>query len=249
MAPSGRSNPGEFVSGSTLVTVLTYNEEDKLRGLLTRFPSGTAYDLLFVDDGSTDGTSVLLGQAGRTTVRHETNLGVGAGIRTAVDYARAHDYQVIVIMAGNGKMLPAEIDRLLDPILNGKADYVQGSRYLSGGSSPNLPLFRHIAIKLFTSIVNLFLGFKGTDITCGFRAYRLDIFDDPSMDITQDWLGRYEMEYYIHYRVIKGGKRVIEVPVSMVYPTDGKNYSKIKPFTGWWSMIRPWVFLTLRIKK
>ncbi len=235
--------------GKVLVTVLTYNEGEKLRHLLDQFPSDADYDLLFVDDGSTDGTSDILKSQSRAIIRHPQNLGVGAGIKSAVDYARAHDYGVIVIMAGNGKMLPAEIPRLLAPILNDRADYVQGSRYLKGGSSPNLPLFRHIAIKLFTSIVSLFLGFRGTDITCGFRAYRLDIFDDPRMNIDQDWLGRYEMEYYIHYRVARGGKRMTEVPVSMVYPSDGKNYSKIKPFVGWWSMIRPWVFLALHIKR
>jgi dolichol-phosphate mannosyltransferase len=239
----------EEVIGKVLVSVLTYNEEEKLRRLLGQFPDQANYDLLIVDDGSTDGTATLLENQPHILIHHEKNLGVGAGIKSAVDFARSHDYAVIVIMAGNGKMLPSEIPRLLEPIMSDRADYVQGSRYLKGGSSPNLPLFRHLAIKAFTLIVSAFLGFRGTDITCGFRAYRLDIFDDPRMNIDQDWLGRYEMEYYIHYRVARGGKRMVEVPVSMVYPSDGKNYSKIKPFVGWWSMIRPWVFLALRIKR
>ncbi|MFH1687128.1 MAG: hypothetical protein ABIE70_06345, partial [bacterium] len=96
---------------------------------------------------------------------------------------------------------------------------------------------------------NLATGFHGTDITCGFRAYRLSIFDIPDVDIRQDWLGRYEMEYYIHYKVLKHGLGVCEVPVSMVYPASGKNYSKIPVLTGWWSMIRPWIFLILRFKR
>ena len=90
---------------------------------------------------------------------------------------------------------------------------------------------------------------KGTDITCGFRAYRLNIFDHPDINIEQDWLGRYEMEYYIHYKVATLGFRMTEAPVAMVYPAVKTNYSKIKPFVGWWSMIRPWVFLILRLKK
>ena len=157
--------------------------------------------------------------------------------------------RVMVIMAGNGKMLPEEIPRLLKPIESGQADYVQGSRYMSGGESKNLPAFRNIAIKLFTVITNIALGFNGTDITCGFRAYKTTIFDNPRLNIDQDWLGRYEMEYYIHYLTIKSGYKVTEVAVSMVYPSEKKNYSKIKPFTGWWSMIRPWVYLILRVKK
>jgi dolichol-phosphate mannosyltransferase len=146
-------------------------------------------------------------------------------------------------------MLPEEIPQLLHPILNEDYDYVQGSRYLEGGASPNLPLFRHVGIRLFTRIVNLITGFKGTDVTCGFRAWRLKIVDSPEVNIDQEWLGQYEMEYYLHYNALRGGYRVCEVPVSMVYPPEKRGYSKIKPFTGWWSMIRPWVFLGLGIKK
>jgi dolichol-phosphate mannosyltransferase len=75
------------------------------------------------------------------------------------------------------------------------------------------------------------------------------LFDDPAIDIDQVWLGRYEMEYYIHYKVLKLGYRLVEAPVSMVYPAERKNYSKIKPFVGWWSMIRPWIFLILKLRK
>jgi len=229
--------------------VLTFNEGDKLKSLVQRFPHERNYQLLFIDDGSTDGAAAFLEGSGHELIRHETNLGVGAGIRDGIKYGRERGFDIIVIMAGNGKMLPEEIGRLVEPIIHDRADYVQGSRYLEGGRSPNLPLFRRLAIRLFTAMVNLAVGFRGTDITCGFRAYRLDIFDRPELGIDQAWLGRYEMEYYIHYKVLKLGYRVVEVPVSMVYPPEKKNYSKIKPFVGWWSMIRPWVFLILRIKK
>jgi dolichol-phosphate mannosyltransferase len=232
-----------------LTAVLTFNEGEKLRQLLDRFPKDRPYDLLFVDDGSTDGSGDFLIKRGYTVIRHGENRGVGAGIRTAVKYARENGHEILVIMAGNGKMLPEEILRLLDPILKDQADYVQGSRYLQGGDSPNLPMGRHYGIKAFTLIASILLGKRHTDITCGFRAYRLAVVNDPEINIDQDWLGRYEMEYYLHWKAVKRGWRVTEAPVSMVYPESGRDYSKIRPFTGWWSMIRPWVYLTLRIKK
>jgi len=237
------------VQPKVLVTVVTFNEGEKLKTLVPKFSTEGSYDLLFIDDGSTDASYRFLENLGHKVIRHQTNLGVGVGIRDAVKYGRQNGYDSIVIMAGNGKMQPEEIPQLIKPILDDGADYVQGSRYLEGGRSPNLPLFRKVTIRLFTAIVNLAIRFKGTDITCGFRAYRLNIFDHPEIDIDQNWLGRYEMEYYIHYKVATLGFRMAEAPVAMVYPQEGKNYSKIKPFVGWWSMVRPWIFLVLRLKK
>lgn len=232
-----------------LVAVLEFNEGQRFQKLLAKFPSDPDYDLLIVDDGSTDGTREFLESSAYEAICHETNRGVGAAIRSAIGRAREKHADVIVIMAGSGKMLPNEIGALVKPILEDRADYVQGSRYLEGGRSPNLPLFRKIAIRLVTRVINSLIGFKGTDLTCGFRAYRLQILEREDIDLDQQWLDRYEMEYYIHYKVVTGNSRVVEVPVSMVYPEGKVSYSKIRPFTGWWSMLRPWVFLLLGLKK
>ncbi|MFQ5498361.1 MAG: glycosyltransferase family 2 protein [Candidatus Zixiibacteriota bacterium] len=233
---------------STLVAVVAFNEGDKVRRLVKQFPERHDYDVLFVDDGSTDDCCQCAAKAGHQVINHGSNRGVGAAIRTAIEYGRSHRYLFLVIMAANGKMLPAEIGRLTGPLQNNEADYVQGSRYLEGGQSPNLPLFRKVTIRIFTAAVNFVSNTNLTDVTCGFRAYRLDLFDNPKFRLNQSWLDRYEMEYYIHYHVLSQHYRVAEVPVSMVYPTQAKNYSKIRPITGWWSMIRPWVYLVLRIK-
>ena len=92
-------------------------------------------------------------------------------------------------------------------------------------------------------------GRNGSDVTCGLRAYRLEIVRRTELDISQPWLDRYEMEYYVHYYAIKLGYRMTEAPVAMTYPPEMKNYSKIRAFAGWWSMIRPWVYLVLRIRR
>ena len=232
-----------------LVAVVTYNEGEKLQQLLGQFPLERLVDLIVVDDGSADYTPDVLRSAQIRFIRHDVNQGVGAAIRTAIRYAQQNDYGVIVIMAGNGKMLPSEINRLTEPILSNRADYVQGSRYVKGGQSPNLPLFRRVAIRLLTTIINLLVGFRGTDITCGFRAYRLELATLPEVNLDQEWLNRYEMEYYLHYKAIKNGFRIAEAPVTMLYPETGKNYSKIRPIIDWWSMLRPWLFLVLRLRK
>jgi dolichol-phosphate mannosyltransferase len=71
----------------------------------------------------------------------------------------------------------------------------------------------------------------------------------PEVNIDQEWLDRYELEFYLHYHAIKQGLKIQEVPVSMIYPESMQNYSKIKAITGWWSMLRPWVYLKLGVRK
>ena len=233
----------------SLVVVFCYNEGTKLRKVLEKFDAKRNYDVVIIDDGSNDESPEIMKEFGFPVVRHQSNSGVGTSMRSAFSYARSHNYEVIVMIAGNGKMSVEHIPRLLNPILNDGVHYVQGSRYLKGGSSSNMPTYRTIMIRVFTWVVNLFMGIKGTDVTCGFRAYRMDIFERAEINIDQDWLGKYEMEYYIHYKVIRRKLKFAEVPVTMTYPADKKNYSKIKAGSGWWSMVRPWIFLVLKIKK
>jgi dolichol-phosphate mannosyltransferase len=232
-----------------LACVFVYNEGEKLRKTLARFPDDRNYDVLVLDDGSTDNAPDVIASFPFAHRRHETNRGIGAAFRTAFEFAVEHHYDVFIPMAGNGKMHPSDIPALLDPILNDGFDYVQGSRYLRGGRSENLPLFRRIAIPVVTKVISWMTGFDGTDVTCGMRAYRMTIVTDQRLDLSQSWLEKYEMEYYIHYYAIKLGYRVTEAPVSMTYPPSMKNYSKIKAITGWWSMLRPWVYLFLGVKK
>jgi len=232
-----------------LVCVFVYNEGEKLRQTLARFPQDRDYDVLVVDDGSTDDAASVIRDFGISYLRHDTNRGVGAAFRTGFEYANAHGYEVFVSMAGNGKMHPSDLPAVLRPIRSGECDYVQGSRYIRGGRFEHLPLFRRAAIPTVTWLINRLTGFEGTDVTCGYRAYRMAIVNDPRLDISQPWLDHYEMEYYIHYYAINLGYRITEAPVAMTYPASMKNYSKISAMTGWWSMLRPWVYLYLGIKK
>jgi dolichol-phosphate mannosyltransferase len=232
-----------------LVCIFVYNEGEKLADTLARFPGDRDYDVLVVDDGSTDNAGAIVANFPFAYLRHATNCGIGAAFRTAFEYASANNYEIFVPMAGNGKMHPSDIPALVDPILSGKVDYVQGSRYLAGGRHENLPLFRRVAIPMVSWLIGILSGFPSSDVTCGFRAYKLEIVRRKELDITQTWLDKYEMEYYIHYYAIKLGYRVTEAPVAMTYPASKTNYSKIPAFSGWWSMLRPWVFLWLGLKK
>src|SRR6266404_1577759 len=111
-----------------------YNEEDQIGPLLEEYrpvvQRDVVQELIAVDDGSTDRTPEILRRYDHCTViTHPTHQGCGDAIRSGYRYALAKGYDVFVIMAGNGKDEPAEIERLLAPIRRGEADYVQGSRF------------------------------------------------------------------------------------------------------------------------
>ena len=198
-----------------------YNEEAQIAWVLERFEpllvDGTIDELVAVDDGSTDRTPALLGACAHCTViSHPARRGIGIAIRSAYRYALDHDYDVFVIMAGNGKDDPAQVPVVLAPVLRDEADYVQGSRFAKGGHSSGLPAHRNLAIRVFTLTFSILVGRRFTDCTNGFRAYRTSILRDERLDWTQDWLNSYELEYYIHYRAIQLGYRIDEVPVAKV---------------------------------
>lgn len=226
-----------------------YNEGDKIAALASRVGNGYVDEFIAVNDGSTDHGPDVVRSHG-IQVFDQERAGIGRCIKRCLEYAQANDFTILVVMAGNSKDIPEEIPRLLNPIVEDGYDYVQGSRFLPGGSSPNLPRFRLVSIKLLSALFSLYMGKSCTDLTNGFRAYRISLFDDERINVWQDWLDEYEYEYYVHFKAYKLGYRVTEVPVTKAYPADPKvSYTKIKPFSGWWKMLRPLVFLATGIKK
>lgn len=239
-----------------LVGIMVYNEEPRLKEVLEELldcQKKEGFDVLIVDDGSTDNSSVIyepyLTNGNWHKIKKEKNSGIGDSIRRTINYSRENNYKYLTIMSGNGKTKPSQLKRLYQDVVNDKYDYVKGSRYIENFDSPNLPFFRRICILIYSFGISLLMRKRITDVTCLINTIRLDVFNNEKMDISQQWLNKYEMEYYILYYVIKGKYRFKEVQMTIEYPKEKKNYSKIKPFTGWWSMIRPWILLILKIKR
>jgi dolichol-phosphate mannosyltransferase len=224
-----------------------FNERHAIARLVQRVPPEIA-ETIVVDDGSDDGGPDLARDAGARVIAQGRRRGVGAAIRTGIESARANGHWAVVVLAANGKDDPAEAPHLIAKLRAGY-DYVQGSRYLAdGGASINLPRGRELLIRGYTLLFRVLTGFRATDVTNGFRAYRLSLLDDPRIRIEQDWLDRYELEYYLHWKAITLGYRVVEVGVSKTYPKGGGNYSKIRRVRDWWSIVRPTLLLWLHLR-
>lgn len=241
-----------------LVAVFTYNNGSALKQLLDRFPAEFPHDVVVHVDGSTDGSDAVLEQYSYRILRQASNAGIGRSMRNVFTYAKANGYQAVVILPGNNKNDPSEVGRLLQPIVEDWADYVQGSRYLKGSRRDHTPFFRLVMVKLHAVFLSLMVHRRITDALEGFRAIRLSILENPSIRVEQDWLNTYGLETYLFYKVTTNKQyRYVEVPVSKIYPENkisllnkgGTKYSHIRPFVDWWHILKPIFYLVLGIKK
>ncbi|TET36364.1 MAG: glycosyltransferase family 2 protein [Planctomycetota bacterium] len=226
-----------------------FNEENKIGLVVEQVPMDVVDEMLVIDDGSTDRTKEAAEKAGARVVSTGGRTGVGNVIRLAISETRSGGFTILVVMAGNNKDRPAEIPRLIDPIIKSGYDFVQGSRYLPGGNFGNMPFYRQFATRLVhPCLFSAVSGRKITDSTNGFRAMRISMLDDPRFRINDPWLDKYELEPYIFYKAIKLGYRVTEAPVTKIYPPKELGYTKMAPITGWWSILRPLIYLALGVK-
>lgn len=234
----------------TLILIPAYNEQGKTVKVVKDIPRGVVDEVVVIDDGSTDRTPMEVKEEGAILLQHRKRLGIGAAIRTGIGYALEKDFTIIVVMAGNGKDDPNQIPLFLDPLIRDEFDYIQGSRYVQGGYYGKMPLHRFLFTKMYSLAVWMLTGSKITDGTNGFRAYKSSILKDKRINLYQDWLDE-SLEYYLSIKVIKLGYRVKEVPVTKIYPQNVpyEQYTKVKPFKGWFKRIAPLFYLTLGIKK
>jgi len=238
------------VSARIVAIAPAFNEKGKIGRAVAKVPRASVAEVVVVSDASDDGTDDEARAAGATVLRHEHTLGVGAAIRTGLKYGLDKGYDILVVMAGNDKDDPAEIPKLVAPIVERGADYVQGSRYAAGGNAGKMPLHRVILTRAYPWLVRRITGFPITDATNGFRAIAARFLKDDRVNMDQEWLDRGELEYYLQLKALMLGFKVEEVPVTKIYPdlSAYKNYTKIRPVTDWLRNLRPIFYLTLGIK-
>lgn len=226
------------------------NEEAKIGKVCERMAWDVVDEFLVIDDGSTDRTAEVARQGGARVVSLDRDRGIGFAIRRIIRDAQAKRYDVLVILAGNNKDDPQEIPLLLDKIADEGADFVQGSRWLAGGGyGGDMPFYRVLATRWHPILMSLVTRRRVSESTNGFRAIRMSFFDDPRIDLDQSWLDQYELEPYILYKALTLDFQHAEVPVHKIYPPKELGITKMKPVVGWWSILRPLIFLPLGIKK
>jgi dolichol-phosphate mannosyltransferase len=231
------------------VVIPAFNEARSLAQLLPKIPRDLCDLVVVVNDGSTDGTSGVARQAGAAVIDRVERGGPGPAIRDGLDLLRERGFDLVAVMASNGKHDPAQLPALIRPLAEENLDLVRGSRHLEGGGHINMPWHRLWLIQLFTVLFSALVGRRVTDATGGYQAYRLRLLGDPRIQIHQPWLGRYEVETYLFAKTLLCGYRWKEVPVQISYALRGKPYTRARPIVDWWGYFRPVLLLRLGLKR
>jgi glycosyltransferase involved in cell wall biosynthesis len=194
-----------------LAAIPVYNEVDYVHAILDEVGQYIG-DVLVVDDGSDDGTSEALGfRNDITVVRHQTNLGYGAALRSAFEFAAANGFDGVITLDCDGQHQPKRIPRFIEAARH--ADIVSGSRYLKTYEGDHAPPPERMFInRRITAELNRRLGLSLTDAFCGFKAYRTAAI--TQLEITD--LG-YAMPLQLWVQAAAAGLRIMEIPVPLIY--------------------------------
>jgi dolichol-phosphate mannosyltransferase len=236
----------------SIAIIPVFREVGKIGTVIERFTLESVDEVCLVVDDPDEQILREIDESRRRTkvpitiIENPARNGIGFAIKEGYRYALSHGFDLIVVMAGNGKDDPREISRLTEPITKKGFVYVQGSRFLPGGRGEKTPFLRRIFTRLFPFVWTFLTGVRCTEVTNGFRAYRASILEDPEINIWQDWLNGYELEYYLHYKVLTLGYRFTERPVSKIYShAKRESYSHISPLKDWQQIVGPIVLLRL----
>ena len=201
-----------------------YNEVDTIEEIISRVESAAIdKEIIVVDDFSTDGTrerleEIIQGQDNLKVLYHDRNKGKGAALRTGFASLTG---DVVIIQDADLEYDPIEYPRLLEPILDGRADVVYGSRFL-GGPHRVLFFWHYVGNKFLTLISNALTNLNLTDIETCYKVFLSKILED--IDFKSNRFG-FEPEFTA--KVAKMKLRIYEVPISY----SGRTYSEGKKIT------------------
>jgi glycosyltransferase involved in cell wall biosynthesis len=198
------------------VVVPAFNEADKLRVLLPRIPAhlfGLPVKVIVVSDGCTDGTDAVAVSHGSILVRLPRHRGKGAALRAGFDRAMELDLSQLVTMDADGQHYPADLERLVQPVIAGECELAVGSRFLSDPSRGPAPLNRYLVRKVIVAALLAALGRTYTDPCCGYRCFSFRALQ--AIRLQGD---HYQSELETLFEAAIHGLKVVEVAVSRDYP-------------------------------
>lgn len=204
----------------TVAVVPAYNEASTIGDVLDCVRP-VVDEIVVVDDASKDETAAIARSSGATVIRHSINTGVGGALRTGYRYAIQEEYDFVVQIDADGQHDPEYLDDMLAAIDDN--DVVVGSRYLND-SFRRFSLVRRLGIRFFTGLVNHLGGIDVTDVTSGYRVYRVEALSDIIHSANSHWAVEQTL------MAAKAGHRISEVSVEMPVREAGRSQFSLDTF-------------------
>jgi glycosyltransferase involved in cell wall biosynthesis len=205
-------------SPTQLAVVPAYNEQESVARVIDSLHQHVPdFDVLVVDDGSTDRTGEIAGALGARVVRHPFNLGIGGAVQCGFIYAQEHGYDYMVQVDADGQHCPDQIARLqLAMQDDSRLDMVCGSRFLTKEHGYPAPISRRTGIHIFAFLMSHIVGQRVSDPTSGFRLYNRRAIALFARDYPHDYPEAEAVLMVHHHRL-----RMAEVPVRMLRRDGG----------------------------
>jgi len=195
------------------------NEESSLGQIIDEIRQfATGFEIVVVDDGSTDRTAEVAADKGAVVVPLPFNIGIGGAVQTGYQYAYENDFDLAVQIDGDGQHDPRELPAILGPVIDGRADIVIGSRF-AGAGEYRAELSRRVGIRLFARVVSLLVGQRLTDTSSSFRAVNRRAIAVFAADYPHGYLETVEATVM----AAKYGLCLEEVPVAMRTRVAGRS--------------------------
>jgi len=204
------------------VTLPAYNAELTLLRTIEEIPAGIVDQFLLVDDASPDNTVALARELGLRVIVHPENRGYGANQKTCYSEALADGADVIVLLHPDYQYDPKAVPLLIAPILAGYADMSFGSRFAATGDPilGGMPLYRYVGNRLATTVENLLLGSRFTEMHSGMRAYTREcLLSLPFLSYSDDFV----FDSQLLVDAVTSGLRITEVPIRTRYTKESSS--------------------------
>ncbi len=205
--------------GPTIVTISpAYDEAENVGAVIAAMPEeveGYGVVSIVVDDCSDDGTADAAREAGALVARLPIRRGGGLALRVGYDVALRLGADIVVTLDADGQHLPEELSILVTPIIEDRADHVNGSRML--GDYEKGPWIRHMGVHMFSRVVTILTGQRVTDISSGYRATRAETLRSMFLIQDQFWTSEVTIE------ALRQHARVLEVPVTFLTRRGGES--------------------------
>ncbi|HVA31273.1 MAG TPA: glycosyltransferase family 2 protein [Gaiellaceae bacterium] len=217
--PAGASSLPGLGELRRVAIVPALNEEHTITRVIDELRAfDPGLDIVVIDDGSADRTAAVAAAKGTYVLRLPFNLGIGGAVQTGFKFAFERGYDIAVRVDGDGQHDPAQLSRILEPVLRGDADIAVGSRFAAGEGGYRSSRSRRMGIRILAGVVSRIVGQRVTDTTSGFQALNREGIALFARDYPHDYP---EVEATV--MVFRHRLRLQEVPVSMRERGGGRS--------------------------